>query len=398
MELSDIISSMPALQNLPVPSAPLNDSPSSPASLGGDADGNDNDDDPDYRATSPVSSRTRRVTRRSRMQQQKQQQLQIERIRSELEQERDRARDLQRELQLALQERAELLQLKGDVPPAAMQAVDNSINAASGLSFLNVLNEEGGSQLVFAHLPRANSLPSFFSGFADADASDLQHVSSSSSSELGLRSRSAPMLPPIGSVPALSPYLKRKRASLPAGADSGARRSLSPASSPLRPSTRVSFSCGDSAESRPSRRRRLAGYGEEEDEDYEPTASANSKKIKRSRSISEGGRRLTQASSNAREGRRRSHQQFGDYAAGYDHAEAAAAFIASRRARAIEDQSSRASMDVVEGADQEDDDGSAATTTTTTTAPEFQRRDSVLCFIKDHPHASFWLSRGKARN
>jgi hypothetical protein len=203
------------------------------------------------------------------------------------------------------------------------------------------------------------------------------------------------MLPPIGSIPALSPYLKRKRASLPAGADSGARRSLSPVSSPLRPSTRVSFSCGDSA--RPNRRRRLSGYGEEEDQDYEPTPSASSsKKIKRSRSISEGGRRLTQAGTSARDGRRRSHQQLDDYAAGYD-AEAAAAFIV-RRARAIEDHSSRASMDVVEGADQEDDDGSATTTTTTTTVAEFPRRDSVLCFMKDHPHASFWLSRGKARN
>ena len=207
------------------------------------------------------------------------------------------------------------------------------------------------------------------------------------------------MLPPIASIPALSPYLKRKRASLPVGPDS---RSLSPASSPLRPSSLSAAARtaagGDSAKGLGRRRRIL--NDEDEDADYEPTSAA--KKIKRSRSISEGGRRLQQSAGRTvhTSGRRRSQQHYG--AEGDDHAEVAA-FIA-RRARAIEDEQ-RATrnlqrMDVVEGAEQENDDQfeqkQEEGVSTRTTGPK--KRDGVLCFIKDHPHASFWLSRGGKAN
>jgi hypothetical protein len=360
MELSDIISST---QKLPVPMSP--EAKHEQAVDSGDDDEFDDSVSADSDETAqfdspPVSSRTRRVTRN--------QQKQIDRIKSEIELERERARELEQTLQLALRERSKLL-------------TSGTQGAGRQVSFFNVLSAtaDGSQPLVLVDLPRSHSLPSAPTG----EMSDVPRPSSEG------RSRSAPMLPPIASIPGLSPYLARKRGSLPPSASMGP-------TSPLRPTVAVA---ADTAYARGLSRRRKSVDRDDADEDYDPMSGA--KKVKRSRSMSERGRRV-QGSSGTR--RRRSETQYGrsGYADEDDHAGHAAAAFMAMRAKAIEEErharESRASMDVVEGADQEDDVDDAEydrSRQARVTAGTHARRDSVLDFIKEHPHASFWL---KARN
>jgi len=197
------------------------------------------------------------------------------------------------------------------------------------------------------------------------------------------------MLPPIASIPGLSPYLARKRGSLPPSASVGP-------TSPLRPTVAVA---ADTAYARGLSRRRKSVDRDDADEDYDPMSGA--KKVKRTRSMSERGRRL-QGSSGTR--RRRSETQYArsGYADEDDHAGHAAATFMAMRAKAIEEERHAREtrlMAVVEGADQEGDVDDAEyhrqRTPSRLTAGTHARRDSVLDFIKEHPHASFWL---KARN
>lgn len=396
MELSDIISS--STQKLPVPISPAatsvkpERSDDSESDNGADVDNGEYVDSDGLATTgsdSPVSSRTRRVTRS--------QQKQIDRLRSEIELERERARELEQTLQFALRERSELL--------AGKQKQQQQLSGPSFVNVLSAASADGSPQVVFVDLPRTphSAPPAATSSESSAEA-EPRPLS------VG-RSRSAPMLPPIASIPALSPYLSRKRGSLPSPFGAAASPLPgSPSTSPLRaPAGAESAYVG--ARGASSRRRKSVDR-DDTDEDYDPASSAATKKIKRTRSMSEAaGRRLPGVGSTRRR-RSESQYQAGSRSAyggddDHDHGHVAAAFMAMR-AKAIEERYARESrlMDVVEGADQEDDndDGDDYAEYRQQQEQKHQqqqpsrvatRRDSVLDFIKDHPHASFWL---KARN
>jgi hypothetical protein len=393
MELSDIISS--STQKLPVPiySVKPERSDDSESDNVADVDNGEYVDSDglatDLGSDSPVSSRTRRVTRS--------QQKQIDRLQSEIELERERARELEQTLQLALRERSELL--------AGRQQ-----QQLSGSSFVNVLSAASADrspQLALVNLPRTHSAPPAATSSESSAEAEPRPLS------VG-RSSSAPMLPPIASIPGLSPYLSRKRGSLPSplGAAASPLRPGSPSTSPLRPP--VSAESAYAGARGASSRRRKSVDRDDTDEDYDPASSAAAKKIKRTRSMSEAaGRRLPGVGSTRRR-RSESHYQAGSRSAyggddDHDHGHVAAAFMAMR-AKAIEERYARESrlMDVVEGADQEgdNDDGDDYAEYRQQQQEEQEqkqqqpsrvatRRDSVLDFMKDHPHASFWL---KARN
>lgn len=393
MELSDIISS--STQKLPVPIyAKPERSDDAESDNGADVDNGEYVDSDglaaaDLGSDSPVSSRTRRVTRS--------QQKQIDRLQSEIELERERARELEQTLQLALRERSELL------------AGRQQQQQLSGPAFVNVLSAASSAdrspQLALVDLPRTRSAPSAATLSESSAQVEPRPLS------VG-RSSSAPMLPPIASIPGLSPYLSRKRGSLPSplGAAASPLRPGSPSTSPLRPPV-AAESAYAGARGASSRRRKSVDR-DDTDEDYDPASSAAAKKIKRTRSMSEAaGRRLPGVGSTRRR-RSESQYQAGSRSAyggddDHDHGHVAAAFMAMR-AKAIEERYARESrlMDVVEGADQEgdNDDGDDYAEYRQQEQEQQQqqqpsraatRRDSVLDFMKDHPHASFWL---KARN
>lgn len=392
MELSDIISS--STQKLPVPIYVKPErSDDSESDNGADVDNGEYVDSDglatDLGSDSPVSSRTRRVTRS--------QQKQIDRLQSEIELERERARELEQTLQLALRERSELL------------AGRQQQQQLSGSSFVNVLSAASSAdrspQLALANLPRTHSAPSAATSSESSAEAEPRPLS------VG-RSSSAPMLPPIASIPGLSPYLSRKRGSLPSPLGSAASplRPGSPSTSPLRPPV-AAESAYAGARGASSRRRKSVDR-DDTDEDYDPASSAAAKKVKRTRSMSEATGRRWPGVGSTRRRRSESQCQAGSRSAyggddDHDHGHVAAAFMAMR-AKAIEERYARESrlMDVVEGADQEgdNDEGDDYAEYRQQQQEEQKqqqpsrvatRRDSVLDFMKDHPHASFWL---KARN
>jgi len=249
------------------------------------------------RAKSPTTTTTTtRCPRRSR------QQHKIEKVREAIERERLRAQRLQQQLQAVLREKEELLE---------------------GDSFQGT-----------------NPLPSFATIFAGTQAENR------ATSDMG----NSALLPPITSIPALSPYLKQQSSfASPATRFGCAPRCLFAGGADER-----------SGELCLKRAREDDDSDDDRDGEYQPN-----KKVKRSRSFSEGGQRLQSVKTTIAPNKKSSFGQGSD----------ALTFI-GRRHRANSEGHVRFASRL-----------DAAT-----------KKPGLLCFMKDHPHASFWLARSNLSN